>query len=79
MLTPTSYLADVQDVSDDALGDVGGRLMPCDLQGVGGQCAGCEALWSAGQIFGLSHSQTGAGLVGACTVLGDALVDGFIV
>lgn len=75
---PTSNLADVQDISNDALSDVGERLAPCDLQGVGGQHAGCEALWSGGQVFSLGHSQTGAGLVGAGAVLGNALVDGLI-
>lgn len=78
MLTLTSYLADMQDISNDAIGDVCRRLGPCDLQGVGGQHASCEALWGGGQVFSLGHSQTGTGLVGACTVLSDALVDGLI-
>lgn len=78
MLTLTSYLADVQDISDDAVGDVGRRLGPCDLQDVGGQHTSCEPLWGGRQVFSLGYSQTGAGLVGACTVLSDALVDGLI-
>lgn len=78
LLTLTSNLADVQDISDDAVGDVGRWFPPCDLQGVGGERAGSEALRGGGQVFSLGHGQTGAGLVGACTVLGDALVDGLI-
>ncbi len=78
MLTLTSYLADVQDISNDAVSDVGGWLSPCDLQGVSGQYTGCEALRGARHVFSLGHGQAGAGLVGAGTVLGDALVDGLI-
>lgn len=78
VLALTSYFADVQDISDDVVSDIGGWLSPCDLQGVGGQRAGCEALRGAGQVFRLGHGQTGAGLVGACAVLCDALVDGLI-
>lgn len=75
----TSNPADVQDVSDDAVGDVGGRLGPRDLQGAGGQAAGRQALWGRGQVFGVGHGQTGAGLVGSGAVFGYALVDGLIV
>lgn len=78
VLSLTSYLSDVQDVSDDAVSDVGGRLAPCDLQGVGGQDAGCEASGGGRQVFRLGNSQTGAGLVGPGTVLGNALIDGLI-
>lgn len=78
MGTLTSYLADVQDVANDTFSDIGGRLSPCDLQGVGGQSTGCEALGGSGQIFSLGHSQTGTSLVGAGTVLSNALVDGLI-
>lgn len=78
MVTFTSDLADMQDISNDTVSDVGERFTPCDVQGVGGQHAGCEALWSSRQIFSLGHSQTGTSLVGASTVLCDALVDGLI-
>lgn len=76
--TPTSDLADVQDVSDDVLSDLGGRLYPGDVDGVSGQGAGRQALRSSGEILGLSHSQPGAGLVGAGAVLRDALIDGLV-
>lgn len=76
--TPTSDLADVQDVSDDVLGDLGGRLSPGDVDGVSGHGAGRQALRSSGEILGLSHGQSGAGLVGAGAVLRDALIDGFV-
>lgn len=76
--TPTSNLADVQNISDDVLRDLGQRFSPGDVDGVGGQSAGCETLWSGGEIFGLSYSQPGAGLVGAGAVLRNALVDGLV-
>lgn len=78
VLTLTSYLADVQHVADDALSDVGGRLVPADLQGVRGHGFGREASWGIGQILTLRHGQAGAGLVGTGTVLGNALVDSLV-
>lgn len=75
---PTSNLADVQNVSDDVLRDLGWRFSPGNVDGVGGQGAGCQTLWSSGEIFGLSYSQPGAGLVGAGAVLRNALVDSLI-
>lgn len=78
VLTLTPHLADVQDVSNDAVGDFGRRLVPSDLQGVGGQGIGCEALGGSRQIFRMGHSQPGAGLIGAGAVFCDALVNGLI-
>lgn len=46
-LTPTSYLTDVQDIADDVLRDFSEGLSPGDMEGVSGQGAGCEALWSS--------------------------------
>lgn len=48
------------------------------MDGVGGQSAGRQALRSSGEILGLSHGQAGAGLVGTCAVLRDALVNGLV-
>lgn len=76
--TPTSDLADVQDVSDDVLSDLGGRLCPGDVDGVGGHGAGRQALRSSGEVLGLSHRQPSAGLVGTGAVLRNALVDGLV-
>lgn len=68
----------MQNVSDDVLRDLGRRFSPGHVDGVGGQSAGRQTLWSSREIFGLSHSQPGAGLVGAGAVLRDALVDGLV-
>lgn len=77
-VTLTSYLADVQDISDDAVGDIGGWFPPGDVQGVGGQRGGCEPLRGRWQIFNHGDGQTSAGLVSTGTVLCNALIDGFI-
>lgn len=79
VLTLASYFADVQHISNDAVRDLRGWLAPCDLQAAGGQSVGHETLGGSGQVFGMGHSQTSTGLVRACTVLRDALVDGFVV
>lgn len=76
--TPTSDLADVQNISDDVLRDLGWRFSPGHVDGVGGQSVGRQTLWSSGEIFGLSYSQPGAGLVGAGAVLRNALIDGLV-
>ena len=53
-------------------------MVPAQLQAGGGEGRGlevCRGLWQQG---GLRDGQAGRGLVGACAVLSDALVDGFI-
>lgn len=79
VLPLASCLADVQDITDDAFGDVGRRLIPCDLERDGGQRTGSEAFGGGGEVFALDHSQAGAGLVGPGAVLSDALIDGLVV
>lgn len=76
--TPTSNFADVQNVSNDVLRDLGWRFPPGHVDGVGGQSASCQTFWSSREIFGLGYSQPCAGLVGTGTVFRNALVDGLV-
>ena len=68
----------MQHVSNDAVSDLCRRLDPGELQGSFGQSCGLQALRRVRQLFGQRHSQTSTCLVGSCTVLGYALVDGLI-
>lgn len=74
----TSYPADVQHISDDAVSGVGGRFLPGDLQSAGGKGRGPEPLRGRREVLDLGHGQTSAGLVGPGAVLCDALVDGLV-
>lgn len=67
----------MQHVADDLLG-VLQRLFPRHLDGGCRDRLSLHALWRTGQPICPQDRQASAGLRGASTVLGDALVDGFI-
>lgn len=76
--TPTSNFADVQNVSNDVLRNLGRRFSPGYVDGAGGQSTGRQTFWSSREIFGLGYCQPGTGLVGASAVFRNALVDGLV-
>lgn len=78
VLTLTPNLADVQDISNDTVSNVGNWLPPGNMHGIIWQHSDSEALRSSGQVFRLDYRQTGAGLVGASAVFCDALVNGLV-
>lgn len=67
----------MQNVSDDLLVGVG-RLFPGQLQAAGAEGRGLEAGGGLGQLGSLADGEAGAGLVGAGTVLSDALIYGLV-
>lgn len=74
----TSKSADVQDVSYNLLADVILWLLPGQLQATGAEGQGLEPVRGLGQLRPLTDGEAGAGLVGAGTVLCDALIDGLV-
>lgn len=74
----TSQSPDVQDISYNLLADVLCRLTPGQLQAAGAQGGGPEAGGGLRQLRPLADGEAGAGLVGASTVLCNALIDGLV-
>ncbi len=68
----------MQDVSYDLLADVLCRLFPGQLQAAGAEGHGLEASGRLRQLRSMADSEAGAGLVGAGTVLCNALIDGLV-
>lgn len=68
----------MQDVSYDLLADVILWLLPGQLQATGAEGQGLEPVGGLGQLGPLTDGEAGAGLVGAGTVLCDALIDGLV-
>lgn len=68
----------MQDVSYNLLADMFCRLVPDQLQAAGAQGRGPEAGRGLRQLGPLADGEAGTGLVGACTVLCNALINGLI-
>lgn len=68
----------MQDISYNLLADMRCRLFPGQLQSAGAEGRGPEAGGGLGQLGPLADGEAGTGLVGAGTVLCDALIDGLV-
>lgn len=79
-MTPplTSQSPNVQHVSNDVAADVLVWGVPGQVQGAGAERCGPETSGGLGQVGSLADGEPGAGLVGAGTVLSDALINGLI-
>lgn len=68
----------MQDVSNNLLAGVCGRLVPGQLEAAGAEGRELEPSRGVWKISALTEGEARAGLVGASAVLCDALVDGLV-